>query len=70
MEKKLYLLQKIEECRAEMIALSRMEELTSDAVIDASVRLDNLLNELNEIDNTKSIKSNKKAIKNREKALI
>ncbi|MFD1037729.1 Spo0E family sporulation regulatory protein-aspartic acid phosphatase [Virgibacillus byunsanensis] len=39
------LLQKIEQCRNEMITLSNAEEFTSDAVIKSSKRLDTLLNE-------------------------
>ncbi|WP_186578128.1 aspartyl-phosphate phosphatase Spo0E family protein [Aquibacillus kalidii] len=55
MDKKLYLLQKIENCRADMIELSRTMELTSDAVINASVRLDYLLNELDRISEVQKI---------------
>ncbi|WP_138420030.1 aspartyl-phosphate phosphatase Spo0E family protein [Aquibacillus sediminis] len=49
MEKKLYLLKKIEICRNEMIQLTNTKDFTSDAVIDASVRLDSLLNEYKKI---------------------
>ncbi|MCT2536100.1 aspartyl-phosphate phosphatase Spo0E family protein [Aquibacillus koreensis] len=50
MDKKLYLLQKIENCRMEMIELTGEQAYTSDAVVDASKRLDNLLNELVQIE--------------------
>ncbi|MDL4841256.1 aspartyl-phosphate phosphatase Spo0E family protein [Aquibacillus rhizosphaerae] len=49
MDKKLYLLQKIENCRNEMIELTSEKDLTSEAVINASIRLDGLLNELEKI---------------------
>ncbi|MDC3417175.1 aspartyl-phosphate phosphatase Spo0E family protein [Aquibacillus salsiterrae] len=49
MDKKIYLLQKIEMCRNKMITLSNTNDLTSDAVIAASVELDHLLNELNKL---------------------
>lgn len=39
------LLEKIEECRHEMILLSQSYELTSEAVIATSVKLDNLIND-------------------------
>lgn len=42
---KYQLLEKIEECRHEMISLSRSHELTSEAVIASSVKLDNLIND-------------------------
>lgn len=42
---KTVLLEKIEECRHEMIALSDSHELTSEAVIASSIKLDNLINE-------------------------
>jgi len=37
-------MKKIEECREEMISLSSTNELTSEAVIASSVRLDELIN--------------------------
>ncbi|MBM7573292.1 aspartyl-phosphate phosphatase Spo0E family protein [Aquibacillus albus] len=49
MDKKLYLLKRIERCRAEMIELSSMNDLTSDAVIAASAELDFLLNEFDRV---------------------
>ncbi|GAB3062947.1 Spo0E family sporulation regulatory protein-aspartic acid phosphatase [Virgibacillus ainsalahensis] len=42
---KIRLLEKIEECRKEMISLSDTHELTSDAVISSSMKLDKLINE-------------------------
>ncbi|QTM97929.1 Spo0E family sporulation regulatory protein-aspartic acid phosphatase [Sediminibacillus dalangtanensis] len=45
MDIKLYLLEKIEACRREMLELSQKKELTSDAVVSASTRLDYWLNE-------------------------
>ncbi|MFD2630454.1 Spo0E family sporulation regulatory protein-aspartic acid phosphatase [Oceanobacillus kapialis] len=39
------LLQKIEQCREEMLSLSRSHSLTSEAVITSSVKLDQLMNE-------------------------
>ncbi|SET81640.1 Spo0E like sporulation regulatory protein [Oceanobacillus limi] len=39
------LLKKIEKCRREMIALSISHGLTSEAVVQSSKRLDDLLNE-------------------------
>ncbi|UJL46611.1 aspartyl-phosphate phosphatase Spo0E family protein [Virgibacillus sp. NKC19-16] len=39
------LLEKIEECRHEMILLSHSNDLTSEAVIATSVKLDNLIND-------------------------
>lgn len=38
------LLEKIEECRKEMILLSDDHDLTSEAVISSSMRLDELIN--------------------------
>jgi Spo0E like sporulation regulatory protein len=49
------LLQKIEQCRKEMIALSGSYKLTSDVVVETSKKLDNLLNEY-------QLKANKKGI--------
>lgn len=49
MDKKLYLLKKIEICRKEMIKLTFTEDFTSDAVIAASARLDKLLNEYDKV---------------------
>ncbi|WP_084268700.1 aspartyl-phosphate phosphatase Spo0E family protein [Oceanobacillus damuensis] len=37
--------EKIEECREEMIVLSYTHDLTSEAVISSSVKLDQLINE-------------------------
>ncbi|MGJ9460521.1 Spo0E family sporulation regulatory protein-aspartic acid phosphatase [Oceanobacillus sp. CF4.6] len=37
--------EKIEECREEMITLSFTNDLTSEAVISSSIKLDQLLNE-------------------------
>ncbi|WP_010652200.1 aspartyl-phosphate phosphatase Spo0E family protein [Oceanobacillus massiliensis] len=39
------LIEKIEECREEMISLSCTNDLTSEAVIASSVKLDELINE-------------------------
>ncbi|RKQ29053.1 aspartyl-phosphate phosphatase Spo0E family protein [Oceanobacillus halophilus] len=39
------LLEKIEECREEMILLSDDHDLTSDVVISSSMKLDELINE-------------------------
>ncbi|WP_156960055.1 aspartyl-phosphate phosphatase Spo0E family protein [Oceanobacillus manasiensis] len=39
------LLQKIEQCREEMLNLSRFHSLTSEAVVTSSVKLDQLINE-------------------------
>ncbi|MEC5425820.1 aspartyl-phosphate phosphatase Spo0E family protein [Virgibacillus sp. C22-A2] len=39
------LLEKIEECRKEMITLSHSHALTSEAVISSSLKLDRLINE-------------------------
>ncbi|WP_373894739.1 Spo0E family sporulation regulatory protein-aspartic acid phosphatase [Virgibacillus natechei] len=39
------LLEKIEEYRQEMISLSHSHDLTSEAVIATSVKLDNLIND-------------------------
>ena len=39
------LIEKIEACREEMIALSYTYDLTSDAVISSSMKLDQLINE-------------------------
>ncbi|WP_085993611.1 aspartyl-phosphate phosphatase Spo0E family protein [Oceanobacillus senegalensis] len=39
------LLEKIEECREEMILLSDSHDLTSEAVISSSMKLDELINE-------------------------
>lgn len=39
------LLEKIEDCRQEMIQLSDEYELTSEAVISSSMKLDRLINE-------------------------
>ncbi|WP_010099565.1 aspartyl-phosphate phosphatase Spo0E family protein [Ornithinibacillus scapharcae] len=40
-----HLLQKIEQCRKEMIALSDTYHLTSEVVVETSKKLDLLLNE-------------------------
>ncbi|WP_083443537.1 aspartyl-phosphate phosphatase Spo0E family protein [Ornithinibacillus contaminans] len=40
-----HLLQKIEQCRKELIALSVSHHLTSDVMVEASRKLDKLLNE-------------------------
>ncbi|WP_143262137.1 aspartyl-phosphate phosphatase Spo0E family protein [Sediminibacillus massiliensis] len=45
MDIKLHLLEKIETCRKEMVELSSTKDLTSEAVISASTRLDHWLNE-------------------------
>ncbi|WP_245844157.1 aspartyl-phosphate phosphatase Spo0E family protein [Oceanobacillus rekensis] len=42
---KINLIEKIEECREEMIQLSYTHDLTSEAVISSSVKLDHLINE-------------------------
>lgn len=39
------LLQKIEQCREEMLTLSRSHALTSEALVTSSVKLDQLINE-------------------------
>ncbi|WP_156291614.1 aspartyl-phosphate phosphatase Spo0E family protein [Oceanobacillus salinisoli] len=39
------LLEKIEECREEMILLSDNHDLTSEAVISSSMKLDELINQ-------------------------
>ena len=39
-----HLIEKIEECREEMISLSITHDLTSEAVIASSVKLDQLIN--------------------------
>lgn len=39
------LLKEIEQCREEMIALCSLYSMTSDVVIQSSVRLDDLLNQ-------------------------
>ncbi|RKQ13266.1 aspartyl-phosphate phosphatase Spo0E family protein [Oceanobacillus bengalensis] len=39
------LMEKIEECREEMITLSDKYDLTSEAVISSSTKLDKLINE-------------------------
>ncbi|WP_110943292.1 aspartyl-phosphate phosphatase Spo0E family protein [Virgibacillus senegalensis] len=49
MDIKLYLLEKIETCRTEMLELSRQKELTSEAVVSASTRLDYWLNEYEKV---------------------
>ncbi|WP_082918258.1 aspartyl-phosphate phosphatase Spo0E family protein [Oceanobacillus sp. Castelsardo] len=38
------LLEKIENCRKEMILLSNNQDLTSEAVVSSSMRLDELIN--------------------------
>ncbi|WP_246202654.1 aspartyl-phosphate phosphatase Spo0E family protein [Virgibacillus doumboii] len=45
MDKKSILLEKIEECRDKMIALSKIHGLSSNIVIQSSKQLDDLLNE-------------------------
>ncbi|MBY7141844.1 aspartyl-phosphate phosphatase Spo0E family protein [Virgibacillus sp. NKC19-3] len=42
---KVQLLEKIEECRHEMILLTQSHELTSETVIATSEKLDNLIND-------------------------
>ncbi|MFC3041754.1 Spo0E family sporulation regulatory protein-aspartic acid phosphatase [Virgibacillus xinjiangensis] len=39
------LLEKIEECRQEMISLSDTHDLTSEVVMSSSMKLDKLINE-------------------------
>ncbi|MHA6253163.1 aspartyl-phosphate phosphatase Spo0E family protein [Oceanobacillus sp. CAU 1775] len=41
---KLILLKEIESCRREMISLSYYHELTSDIMIESSMKLDELIN--------------------------
>ncbi|SDK26599.1 aspartyl-phosphate phosphatase Spo0E family protein [Sediminibacillus albus] len=45
MDMKMYLLEKIEACRKEMLELSSKKDLTSETVISASTRLDYWLNQ-------------------------
>ncbi|GGN65646.1 aspartyl-phosphate phosphatase Spo0E family protein [Oceanobacillus indicireducens] len=45
------LLEKIEACRQELIALSYHHELTSQAVIESSMKLDTLINKYQNYDN-------------------
>ncbi|GGA78747.1 aspartyl-phosphate phosphatase Spo0E family protein [Ornithinibacillus halotolerans] len=45
-----HLLEQIEECRKELIALSDNNKLTSKIVVETSKKLDDLLNEYQSID--------------------
>ncbi|MCF3943833.1 aspartyl-phosphate phosphatase Spo0E family protein [Oceanobacillus alkalisoli] len=48
---KALLLEKIETCRQELVALSYHHELTSQAVIESSMKLDTLINKYQNYDN-------------------
>lgn len=48
---KAMLLEKIEACRQELIALSYHHELTSQVVIESSMKLDTLINKYQNYDN-------------------